>query len=288
MEASPGQYCHRRCQVLILGLVKMPDETDSKKLSHSYADRRGLRLSRVGYISSIIFHLMFFHCSIGNRGRKSFTAQGSGGKTVAWHKPSRRGRPRRDSCEYTVSAQILVNHLLGDAAMFREVCIEPSAGTNRPLQCGVVHCDDTEFRAQALDPLEVVHQGPVIVALYVYPVLDEPAHLEKVVVDVPCSEGVPGVGRAILSDEDGGMVAVPVLLTDTIQPLRVDLPSKIVLVAVFVYFELAQRVCGYRRTVHDVACIVVDTKEIDEATFAERISPTQWREEPALAHPCDK
>ncbi len=114
-----------------------------------------------------------------------------------------------------------MDHFLRDAAMFRDVGIEPSAGTNCPLQRGVVHCDDTEFRAQALDPLEVIHQGPVIVALYVDTVLDESAHLEKVVVDVPCSEGVLGVGRAILSDEDGGMVAVPVLLADTIQPLRV-------------------------------------------------------------------
>src|SRR5660397_118809 len=62
-----------------------------------------------------------------------------------------------------LSCEVLLDHLLRDAAMFREVGIEPSAGTNRPLQCGVVHCDDTKFRAQALDPLEVVHQGPVIV-----------------------------------------------------------------------------------------------------------------------------
>src|SRR5450830_1464710 len=187
-----------------------------------------------------------------------------------------------------LSCEVLLDHFLRDAAMFRDVGIEPSAGTNCPLQRGVVHCDDTEFRAQALDPLEVIHQGPVIVALYVYPVLDEPAHLEKVVVDVPGSEGVLGVGRAILSDEDGGMVAVPVLLADTIQPLRVLFPPEVVLLAVFPYFKPAQRVCGYGRTVHDVARIVVDAEEIEVATLAKRVSPTQRRQEPSLAHSCDK
>src|SRR5450830_1834417 len=174
-----------------------------------------------------------------------------------------------------LSCEVLLDHLLRDAVMFRDVGIEPSARTNRPLQRCVVHCDDAEFRAQALDPLEVVHQGPVIVALYVYTVPDELTHLEKVVVDVPGSEGVLGVGRAILGDEDRCMVAVPVILADTIQPLRVQFPPKVVLLAVFTYFKPAQRACGLAGTVDDVARIVVDAEEIEVTTLAKRVSPAQ-------------
>ena len=119
--------------------------------------------------------------------------------------------------------------------MFRDIGIEPSAGTYRPLQRSVVHRNDAESGAQTLDPLEVVHQRPVVVALHIDAVFNQSAHFEKVVVDVPGPEGVFGIGCAIFGNEDGRMVAIPVLLADTIQSFRIYLPPEIVLLAVLAY-----------------------------------------------------
>ena len=106
-----------------------------------------------------------------------------------------------------------------------ELLVELAAALDGALLGLVVHVDQAEAGGGALDPLPVVAEAPVVVALNGEVAL---AQGLQVLGDVAGAEAVCIVAGSVFGDIDGTGEEVVELLADLDDALRVDLPAEVV------------------------------------------------------------